>query len=529
MANQEEETMTKKAIIIGAGPGGLASAMLLAKAGLEVDVFERQPHVGGRTTLIEADGFRFDTGPTFFMYPRVLEEIFRAVGKDMWKEIPMRRLDPQYKLVFGAGGELLATPDVDTMEQRVTALSPDDAGSFTEFLERNRRKMDVFRPVLEREFQGWGDLLSSDFLRTVPILHPFRSLDDELGKTFTDARLKLAFSFQSKYLGMAPASCPSVFSILSFIEYEYGVYHPYGGFGGMTRKMAEIAEELGARIHLSEPVEKLHFEGKKVVGVETPQGSYHADSVVLNGDFSRAAQRLIPDELRPSWSDERIDEADYSCSTFMLYLGIEGRYDDLPHHTIYVPESYEENLRDIEHRHVLTDDTSLYVQNASVTDPTLAPEGHSTLYVLVPVSHQHANIDWSQEKQRYRDLVIQQMEKLGITDLEQRIRYEKVVTPDDWSTEFEVHKGAVFNLAHNLGQMLHRRPRNRFDDLDGMYLVGGGTHPGSGLPVIFEGARISTRLLLEDLGLADQMPDHEVSESDDLVELDQARRASRAA
>ena len=186
----------------------------------------------------------------------------------------------------------------------------------------------------------------------------------------------------------------------------------------------------------------------------------------------------------------------------MMYLGIQGRYDDLPHHTIYIAKDYDRNLAEIEKLHVLSEDPSVYVQNACVTDPTLAPEGMSTLYVLVPVTHMHDNVDWSVQRDQFRDRVIRQLERIGLPDLSRRIRFEKIVTPADWDAGHQVHLGATFNLAHNLGQMLHLRPHNRFEDLDGVYLVGGGTHPGSGLPVIYESARITTKLIQEDLGLS---------------------------
>jgi phytoene desaturase len=184
----------------------------------------------------------------------------------------------------------------------------------------------------------------------------------------------------------------------------------------------------------------------------------------------------------------------------MLYLGVEGEF-NLPHHTIHIARDYAKNLDDIENRHVLSRDSSFYVQNACVTDPTLAPKGHSALYVLAPVTHQHPNVDWSREKIRFRNQLLNQIRQAGYGDLEKRIRYERVITPADWDTRYEIYRGATFNLAHTLDQMLHLRPHNRFEDLDGVYLVGGGTHPGSGLPVIFESARISSRLLLEDFGV----------------------------
>jgi len=212
-------------------------------------------------------------------------------------------------------------------------------------------------------------------------------------------------------------------------------------------------------------------------------------------------RRMVPNNLRRKWTDERIASKTFSCSTFMMYLGIEGTYEDLSHHTIYLSKNYEQNLRDIERDHVLSSDPSFYVQNACVTDRSLAPKGCSTLYVLAPVTHQTANVDWSTQQAGFRSRVIEQLSKVGIDDLEGRIRYEKIISPKDWQNDYALYQGATFSMAHSLRQMLHLRPHNRFEDLDGVYLVGGGTHPGSGLPVIFESARITSRLLLEDMNV----------------------------
>src|SRR5262245_2899944 len=251
--------MSRRALIIGAGPGGLACAMLLARAGLSVTVLERQPHVGGRTSSIVTDGFRFDRGATFFLYPRVLEEIFRACGRDLHEEVPMTRLDPQYHLVFGAGGELHCTPDISRMEEEVAAIAPQDARNFRRFLDDNREKLARFRPALERPFLGLLDVLTWDMLKLLPLLRPWLSLAGELARYFSDPRTRLAFSFQSKYLGMSPFQCPSLFSILSFLEYEYGVWHPQGGCGAVSEAMARVAADLGADIRLEEDVAEILF------------------------------------------------------------------------------------------------------------------------------------------------------------------------------------------------------------------------------------------------------------------------------
>ena len=494
----------QKVVIVGAGPGGLAAAILLAKSGVEVTVIEKRSTVGGRTSTIDQQGFKFDTGPTFFLYPRVLREIFAAAGRDLDAEVPMKRLDPQYRLIFGSGGELLATPDLEKMERAIAALCPKDAPGFRRFFLDNRNKLERFLPFLESPFESWRDLAKLRMMKILPLLRPWRCLDSDLRQYFSDERIRLGFSFQSKYLGMSPFTCPSLFSILSFLEYEHGVFHPEGGCGAVTRAMARVAEGLGAKILLDEPVEKMMFDGRKATGVKTASRTLKADAVIVNADFAEAMRRMVPNNLRRRWTDERIATKRFSCSTFMMYLGIEGRYDDIAHHTIYLSKDYAQNLRDIEQLHVLSQDPSIYVQNACVTDPTLAPKGCSTLYVLAPVTHQHANVDWSREQARFRRMTLDQLTKVGIKDVEKRIRFEKVLTPKDWHSDYALYQGATFSMAHSLKQMLHLRPHNRFEDLDGVYLVGGGTHPGSGLPVIFESARITSRLLLEDLNVQPQ-------------------------
>jgi phytoene desaturase len=258
---------------------------------------------------------------------------------------------------------------------------------------------------------------------------------------------------------------------------------------------------MGADIRLRAPVQEILFKGKRATGVRTALGEEQFDAVLVNADFAHAMQSLVPDRLRRRWTDKKIARKKFSCSTFMLYLGIEGSLDELAHHSIYLSEDYRRNVAEIDAGQAPSI-PSFYVQNACVTDPGLAPAGHSTLYVLVPVGNKHgAGLDWPALQAEYRAKTIDRLGKLGVTGLEKRIVFEKMLTPTGWEQDMAIHRGATFNLAHSLDQMLCFRPHNRFEDVKGVYLVGGGTHPGSGLPVIFEGARISARLLCNDLGL----------------------------
>jgi phytoene desaturase len=234
--------------------------------------------------------------------------------------------------------------------------------------------------------------------------------------------------------------------------------------------------------------------------VRTADDTIPCDAVVVNGDFSSTIPKLIPNAKRKRWKDAKIEKKKFSCSTFMLYLGIEGRFDDMHHHTIFLSEDYLHNIQEIDAGKAPQEPT-IYVQNASVTDPTLAPEGHSTLYVLVPTGNLSGGEDWEQLAPVYREKILDRLSRLSGHDIRPRIRTERMITPADWQAQMGIFRGATFNLAHNLGQMLHWRPRNRFEDVDGVYLTGGGTHPGSGLPTIFESAKIASRLAAEDMGL----------------------------
>jgi len=439
----------------------------------------------------------------------VLTEIFKSVGRELMDEVPMVRLDPQYRLTFGGGGQLDCTPDMDAMDRQIAEFAPADVGALKRYMDDNRIKLEKFRPILESPFHSPLDLLRPSVIGAARHVHPFRSLGKELERYFSDPRLVIAFAFQSKYLGMSPFQCPSLFSILSFLEYEHGVWHPFGGCHRVSERMAEICQEMGVEIRLSEAVVDVELRGKRVTALQTDQQRYEADAFVVNADVADWMSKTVPNSMRKRWSDEKLAEKRYACSTFMLYLVIEGVYEDIPHHNIHISKNYEQNLREIEHEHVLSEDPSVYVQNPSVTDESLAPEGHSALYVLVPVTHQHPNVDWNVESDGFRERTLDQLSAIGMHDIRDRIRTEHRITPDDWNNDYAIYRGATFNLAHNLGQMLHKRPGNRFGELDSVYLVGGGTHPGSGLPVIYESSRITSRLLLGDLGVdADFIDQH---------------------
>jgi phytoene desaturase len=496
--------------IVGAGPGGLSVAMLLAASGLDVTIFESQPVVGGRTRRLEAGPYSFDCGPTFFMMPYVLEEIFGAVGMATSDFVEMKRLDPMYRLLIGndrgtAPTQIDTTGDLQKMAAQLERVQPGDGAAFLRFIADNRRKLALMEPILRSPIRGLADLMNLDTMKVAPVLRPWESIYTHLKRYFKAEESRLAMSFQSKYLGMSPFECPSLFSILPFIEYEYGVWHPIGGCNALTTAMAEAASRLGARIETLSPVQQILFEGQRATGVVVHGKAQRFDHVVVNADATWAMKNLIPEGLRSrGHKDAALDARRYSCSTFMLYLGMEGEV-DLPHHTIYTSTKYRQNLADIGEG-LLSDDASFYVCNPSRIDPTLAPEGDSSLYVLVPTANlkaaaDGAPIDWSKAAPGLREETLARLESvMGIPDAARRVKAEIMFTPDDWRAQ-NINHGATFNLAHNITQMLHWRPQHKLQGFENLWMVGGGTHPGSGLPVIFLASEITSRLLCAECGV----------------------------
>lgn len=484
----------KSIIIVGAGPGGLCAGMLLAHQGHDVHIYEKNSDVGGRNGAIQIDGYTFDIGPTFFMLPQILDEMFERTGRKVGDYLDMKSLDPLYRLSFQGKGDLLVTSDHDEMERRIEELFPGDGKNYRKFLAREKKKFDLVFPCLRVPYQRPWHYLRARLLKALPKLDALKSVYSIVSKYFMHEEMRYAMTFQSKYLGMSPWECPGTFTILPYIEHTFGIHHPIGGLNQISHAMAKVFTEEGGHLHLQKTVQKISTKNGKATGVVLEDGSTHeADIVVINADFAHAMQTLLEEKDRPHYTDAKLEKKGYSCSTFMLYLGVKKQF-DLPHHSILFAKDYKKNVEEIVSGAPLGEDFSLYVQNASATDPTLAPEGCSTLYVLVPVANQRSGISWEEEKMRLREKVLDAMEtRGGFAGVREVIEIEKIITPADW--EKDVYNGAVFNLAHTLSQMLYFRPHNQFEDLKNCYLVGGGTHPGSGLPTILESGKICADMI----------------------------------
>lgn len=490
----------KKVIVIGAGPGGLTAAMLLSSKGYDVEVFEKQPYVGGRNAAIEFDGFTFDLGPTFLMMKYILEEMFEIAGRNVYDYLEIKSLDPLYRLVYGDNGrEFFPTADKTSMKEQMNRLFPGNYKGYLDFMRYEGDKTDRFVPCLQVPYSSAKDLLTKQFMQAVPIIDAHENLIRHLGRFFNNNDLKLAFTFQAKYLGMSPWKCPGTFGMISYIEHSGGIHHPIGGLNKISHAMAKVVEEEGGTIHLNTGVRQLVIRGGKAVGVELDRGEdVRADYIVVNADFGYAMTNLIPQGVIKKWTPAKLKKKGVSCSGFLLYLGVDKVYEDIHHHNIVFSPDYRKNAREIAEKLVLSEDPSIYIQNASVTDPTVAPKGHSTIHILVPIANNRSGINWEAEKERYREKILDLAEtRGGLTDLRKHIVAERMITPADFEREKFVFDGAIFNLAHTMDQMLLFRPHNEFEEIGNCFLVGGGTHPGSGLPSIYESARISAGLIMK--------------------------------
>ncbi|MGM7702536.1 phytoene desaturase family protein [Pseudalkalibacillus sp. Hm43] len=483
--------------IIGAGPGGLAAGMILSSKGYDVTIYEKQPFIGGRTSRLTLGDYQFDRGATFLMMPHLWEELFESVQRDFHDYVTLERLDPLYELRFD-GKKFSPSTDPSRTKQEIENLFPGNGDGYIRFMEKEGEKFEHVIKLLQRPLSKWTDLLSKDVFAALPKIHAADTVAGRLGRYFSDEKLKWAFSFQSKYLGMSPWECPGTFTILSYLEHRYGLWHPIGGVNQVCEAMAEVIREYGGKIHTNTGVDQIIIEKRQAKGVVLQDGStVSADEVVINADFAFAASTLFPEGTLKKYAKAKVEKKKYSCSAFMMYVGLDRKV-DMPHHSILFAKDYHRNVDEMTKQKVLSEDPSIYVHNPGKTDPTLAPGGKTALYILMPAPNLSADIDWNESKADVRNQILARLkQEPELADIEAHIELEQILTPQDWQDDMYVYKGATFNLAHSLDQMMMFRPHNQFEEVKNCWIVGGGTHPGSGLPTILESAKITSALLMK--------------------------------
>jgi len=485
---------SEKIGIIGAGPGGLSCAMLLAHKGFDVTVLEKASEVGGRSAPINLESFKFDTGPTFLMMKYVLDELFDLCDRKSADYLQFKLLDPMYQLSF-PDFYIQVSSNKERMRNELNRVFPGNEEGLNKFYSREKKKYERIIKNLYKDYSSLASFLSPKLIAALPSFFLGGSIFDNLGNYFKEEKLRICFTFQSKYLGMSPWECPAAFTIIPFVEHEFGIYHVIGGLNQISKAMAQIVKEENGVVITDQKVKKIETSGNKVTGVQLQDGKKLAfDKVIVNADFGYSMNKLFEPGKIKKYSSTKLQKKKFSCSAFMLYLGVDKKY-VAPHHNIVFAENYRRNISDIQEGR-LSEDSSFYVQNASVTDDTLAPDGKSTIYLLVPVPNNRSNIDWNEKAESFKETLLTNVEeRTPLKDLRDHIEIEKTITPKQWEQDYNVYIGSTFNLAHNLSQMLYFRPHNRFEELKNLYLVGGGTHPGSGLPTIYISGIVTAGLI----------------------------------
>ena len=484
--------MASSAVIVGAGLGGLSTAVHLAAKGWRVRVYDKNAEPGGRMGTVRAGGFTWDCGPTLIMMPEVLRAVWAAAGRRLDDDVELTRIDPYYRVVFANGGHLDLTGDLPRMVQNVEALEPGGGARVLAFLGAAERLMGCTRlPIIERTFAGLQDLTRPGVLRALFRARPLASVASVVAEHFRSDALRQAFSFQTLYLGTHPAAAPAAYTMIPFVEAALGVWYPMGGVHRIAQAMAGLAEKLGVEIHLETPVTEIITERGRAVGLELAEGRrVRADVVVSNADWGHT-QRVL---LR---GGERIWQRNWGASGVLFLLAVRGRFDG-PHHQFLLARDFQGNLDDIFVRRRLPRDPSIYVSRPTATDPSLAPAGTELLYVLVPSPTLESRVDWTAELPGFRERVLARIEAAGFPGLSGRIAAETVLTPETFGSRYNLSHGSAFGLAATLLQSGPFRPTIRSRRYASLYHVGASVHPGGGVPIVTTGGRMAAEAIVQD-------------------------------
>ncbi len=484
-----------QAVVIGSGFGGLAAAVRLAARGWDVVVLERLDQPGGRARVFRRDGFTFDAGPTVITAPFLFEELWTMCGERMSDHVDLRPVTPFYRIRFADGEWFDYTGDPARMRAEVGRIAPADVEGYERFVAMSESIFSVgFEKLAHVPFDSWIDMA-----RVVPAmvrLESYRTVHGMVSKFVKDDRLRQVLSFHPLLVGGNPFTTTSIYSLIPFLERKWGVHFPMGGTGALVRGLVDLLERRGARIRYGATVSEILVDGRRVTGVRLESGEViPAQVVVSNADSAYTYRRLLPAPLRRRWTDRKLDRARYSMSLFVWYFGTDRRYEDVAHHSILLGPRYEELLGDIFERHVLADDFSLYLHRPTATDPALAPGGCDAFYVLSPVPHLEAGVDWSARAESYRRAVEAHLEATVLPDLSRHVVTSSMLTPQHFHDELLSERGAAFGLEPVLTQSAWFRPHNRSEEVDGLFLVGAGTHPGAGVPGVLSSARVLDALV----------------------------------
>jgi phytoene desaturase len=482
-------------VVIGSGFGGLAAAVRLGARGYRVTVLERLAAPGGRAYVHRQDGFTFDAGPTIITAPHLFEDLWRLCGRDMADDIDLRAVDPFYRLVFNDGETIECHADPAAMKAEVARISPGDVAGYERFMARSAAICRIgFEKLGHVPFMSLWDLAKNapDLLA----LGGHRSVHGLVSTFIKDPRLRIALSFHPLFVGGNPFDTTAVYCMITYFERRWGVHFAMGGTGALVKGLVGLIEGQGGRLRFHADVTDILVTDGAARGVRLASGeTLAADIVVSNADSAYTYRQLLRDAPRRRWTNRRIDNAKYSMSLFVWYFGTRRRYEDVQHHTILMGPRYRGHVNEIFRARSLPEDMSLYLHRPTATDPSLAPPGCDAFYVLSPVPHLDAGVDWAARAEPYRQAVERRLSETLLPGLGTEIVTSRVTTPQDFQDLYCSIKGAAFSLRPTLTQSAWFRPNNRSEDVRGLYLVGAGTQPGAGLPGVLSSARILDQLV----------------------------------
>lgn len=483
------------AVVIGSGFGGLAAAVRLGARGYRVTVLERLDAPGGRAYTHKIDGFTFDAGPTIVTAPFLFEELWAMCGRKFSDDIDLRAMDPFYRLRFDTGETFDYSGDAAAMRAEIARFSPDDVGGYDGLLKASEEIFRVgFEQLGDKPFSSVMDMARAapDILR----LGGLRTVYNFVARYIKDERLRTIFSFHPLLIGANPFAATSIYVLIAFLEREWGVHSVIGGTGKLVSGLVGLIQGQGGIVRCNAEVAEICVENGRARGVRLADGEVvAADIVVSNACTAWTYLKMLPPECRKTFRDARLERARYSMSLFVWYFGTDRHYDDIPHHSILFGPRYRGLLKDIFVDHKLADDFSLYLHRPSASDSSVAPEGCDAFYVLSPVPNLKADVDWSQEAERYRKRIEAYLEATVLPDLGKHVVVSRMTTPIDFRDRLLSWQGAAFGMEPILTQSAWFRPHNRSDDIEGLYLVGAGTHPGAGLPGVLSSARVLDRIV----------------------------------
>lgn len=489
------------ALVIGAGIGGIATAARLARNGYPVTVIEKNSKAGGRCDQLIRDGHRFDVGPTLFLMPQVFADTFATLGERMEDHLDLRRVDPTYRVRFGDGVELSLTSDLNAMRAQLEEIEPGSFAGLLRYLDEGYLHYHVsLKRFVGRNFYNLLDYFS---LRNLPLLIQLKALKKHYanaGNYFHDPHLKAAFTFQNMYLGLSPFDALATYSLIQYTELAEGVWFPVGGLYRVIESLEAIARKNGVRFLYNTPVKRIQVKDHCATGIVLQDDSQlSADVIVTNADLPYAYHDLLPDKN----AAQKLERLKYTSSAIMFYWGVDKVYPQLGTHNIFLGGDYRASFDRIFKDYTLPDAPSFYVHAPTRIDPTAAPVGQDSLFVLVPVGHlnETSSQDWEVLRDHARTAVLGRLRGVGITDLDEHLKFQVIYTPRDWLSMYNLAKGAAFSLSHNFTQVGYLRPQNRHRRYRNLYFVGGSTHPGTGLPMVLISARLTTERILKEITL----------------------------